>query len=304
MGFIAVQGSMTLEENTGRKFIALRSRVFLRSGKIIKITEPYGAYRTPAIQQYLRNGYLNYIKTGIGPVFYYAAPDGQSNHQGGNAFDIFNWSYVGEQIIKEEAWKLNLVRDASERWHWNNLPGPNHAYNPTTTAGGIDPAGLNNGTVLITLDWTDKLKGKWEATAGARLIGIDEKTADLASTARVNQIHDYEQNNPAAFPFIRSAIKAVADKIDSLYRRVDQIHDYEQLNGAAFPILRQDLSNLSQLVQKYGAPTVTIKADPKVFVDALKTPEVAQALGPAIAQHVVAALNGTTLTFGNKETTK
>lgn len=151
MAFIAVQGSLTLEENTGRKFLALRANVFRRTGKTILITSPYGAFRTPQQQGYLRQGYLTYSKTGLGPVFYYAAPVGQSNHEDGCAFDINNWAAVGEQVIKEEAAKLGLTRDPSERWHWNNLKGPRFAYSSTSLAGvGVTP--IYNVSNVNTLD--------------------------------------------------------------------------------------------------------------------------------------------------------
>jgi len=130
MGFIAVQGALTLEENTGRKFQALRAAVLARTGKLILITSPYGAFRTPAQQGYLRNGWEK-----DWPGFYYAAPVGESNHEDGCAFDINNWAAVGEQVIKEEAWKLGLVRDPSERWHWNNPRGPKFTFSPAALAG-------------------------------------------------------------------------------------------------------------------------------------------------------------------------
>jgi hypothetical protein len=114
------EGDLVLEELTAAKYKLLKQRVYNRVKRYTAITQPYGANRTSAQQQYLRNGYLNYQRTKKGPVFYYAAPDGQSNHQGGRAFDINNWEWVGEQVIKEEAEKLGLRRDPTERWHWND----------------------------------------------------------------------------------------------------------------------------------------------------------------------------------------
>jgi hypothetical protein len=115
------EGDLRLSVRTAAKYVLLKNNVHARTGKWIFITRPYGAGRTRAQQAYLRDGFVRRL-----PGFYYAAaPDTvQANHQdrgdGGHAFDINNWASVGERVIMEEARKVGLVRDPSERWHWND----------------------------------------------------------------------------------------------------------------------------------------------------------------------------------------
>jgi lysozyme family protein len=124
MTLVTIQGSMVAEANT----VAAFRLVDAHYGGRLTITSPYGANRTTAQQQYLRNLYL----AGKGS---YAAPAGQSNHQGGRALDISNWaSFPDLQTVMA---RYGFKRDPSERWHYNYTGA-------TSTAGG-------GGTVLAII---------------------------------------------------------------------------------------------------------------------------------------------------------
>lgn len=305
MAFIAVQGTLTLEENTGRKFLAHRAAVYARTGKVIIITAPYGAFRTPQQQGYLRSGW----ERGL-PGFYYAAPVGGSNHEDGDAYDVNNWAAVGEQVIKEEAWRLKLVRDPSERWHWNNPRGPYHDYNPA----GLALAGTT-GKVLIILSWETPLihtvTGK-PTPAGDFVRYLPAFFRDL--TARINQIHDWEQNDGSAFKGlvariaaavlggvgrntwehgIRHYAKGVGD-----VKAADYLVSAEMSAGKAVRELQDGEHGLAAIlaaIERRGAPTsMALEISPEQLVAALSDPRVAKALGPGIGQHVVDALHART----------
>jgi hypothetical protein len=173
MGAVRIgEGNLVLRRRTAAKYLTLKRNVYNRARKTIFITQPYGASRTREQQAYLRNGFDRKL-----PGFYYAAkPDTpQANHQdrdgeGGTAFDINNWAAVGEQIIKEEAAKLGLVRDPSERWHWND-----DGSNPATIdyslleGEGMDPR-QNEMLTRVNDFWTRGEAGKHEDGEGLRTL--------------------------------------------------------------------------------------------------------------------------------------
>jgi hypothetical protein len=115
MAFASIQG-MVAEANT----VAAFNRVNAAFGGRLRVTFPYGAYRTPGQQGILRNQYLS------NPAKYaYAAPVGQSNHEApGTALDINNWASF--PTLRNVMATFGFVRDPREQWHYN-YTGPRSA---------------------------------------------------------------------------------------------------------------------------------------------------------------------------------
>jgi hypothetical protein len=106
MALVTVQGSMVADANA----VAAFQRVDAYYGGRLVITAPYGANRTRAQQQKLRNDYL----AGRGS---YAAPPGDSNHEHGLAFDINNWAQFSD--LQTVMAHYGFRRDPVEKWHYN-----------------------------------------------------------------------------------------------------------------------------------------------------------------------------------------
>ena len=109
---VKVQGGLQLAQGTAARFETFRARVKARTGYTVRITGPYGAFRSPADQAHMRWLYL----TGQGA---YAAPVGDSMHEQGRAWDNSSWS-MHTGIVEEEAKAAGFVRDRVEKWHWND----------------------------------------------------------------------------------------------------------------------------------------------------------------------------------------
>lgn len=116
---VPIGGGLRLSAGTARAWFALVKAVRASTGRTLYLRNPYGAWRSWAMQAFLRTRYL----TGRGK-YPYALPAGKSNHEDGRAFDIAN--YVGvEKHINAAAKRLGLVRDRFEPWHYNFvLPEP------------------------------------------------------------------------------------------------------------------------------------------------------------------------------------
>jgi hypothetical protein len=110
MALSFVQGTMRAEKNTAAAF----KRVNKAFGGRLKISSPYGAYRTRAMQQKMYDLFLS----GRGAT---AARPGTSNHEGGKALDIWNWSSFPtlQAVMKANG----FVKDAHENWHYNYVGG-------------------------------------------------------------------------------------------------------------------------------------------------------------------------------------
>jgi hypothetical protein len=104
MTLVSVGNGQFLEHDTAAAFFQLRA-------DCLAISQPYGADRTWAEQAYLHGLW----RIGEGS---YAAPPGQSNHEDGDAFDLYNWAKAATWLA-QNAHKYGLTRDASERWHYN-----------------------------------------------------------------------------------------------------------------------------------------------------------------------------------------
>src|SRR5262245_23166754 len=78
-------------------------------------------FRTYAEQQYLYNGWVNYV-----PGFNLAAEPGKSNHQDGYAYDFAVSGYEGNPMydwLKSNAPAHGFVRTVNkEPWHWEYRP--------------------------------------------------------------------------------------------------------------------------------------------------------------------------------------
>lgn len=106
MGLSFIQGTLRAETATARAF----KRVNLRYGGRLKITAPYGAYRTRAQQGLLYRLY----KSGAGST---AARPGTSNHEGGRAVDVFNWAQF--PTLRALMAVEQFTPDPYEPWHYN-----------------------------------------------------------------------------------------------------------------------------------------------------------------------------------------
>ena len=112
---VSIGSGLKLEYGTARRWNALVAAVWKTTGRTLYLRPKYGAYRSRAMQTFLRLRYLAAPNR-----FPLALPPGQSNHEVGKAFDIANYGGIEPQI-KVAAKKLGLIRDPSEAWHWNNL---------------------------------------------------------------------------------------------------------------------------------------------------------------------------------------
>tara|TARA_R110000822_G_scaffold92458_4_gene213293 strand:+ start:1811 stop:2359 length:549 start_codon:yes stop_codon:yes gene_type:complete len=119
-----IQGTMRADSAT----VAAYKKVNKAFKGRLKITSPYGAYRTRAMQQKMYDLFLS----GRGAT---AARPGTSNHEGGKALDIWNWSSFPtlQAVMKANG----FVRDAHEQWHYNfvGVPAPKPIARPVVKRG-------------------------------------------------------------------------------------------------------------------------------------------------------------------------
>jgi hypothetical protein len=195
MAFADIQG-MIAEANT----VAAFNRVNAALGGKLRVTAPYGAYRSPAQQRLLRNQYLSNPKK-----YAYAAPVGQSNHEApGTALDINNWASF--PTLRNVMTTYGFKRDPYEQWHYN-YTGPRSApaaLNVTPIAAPPAPriptdlleeepmyiramtagsAGFARKSMIYT-----QAEGHWYAVTN--LVG-DGMVSPLASSGRLNLIDFY-----------------------------------------------------------------------------------------------------------------
>ena len=106
MALVYVQGLLKAQATTAAAF----KKVNAEFGGKLRISSPYGAWRSWAQQDKLHTLYMK----GLGPT---AALPGHSNHEAGDALDIWNWaSFPTLQAVMK---KHGFVRDAHEGWHYN-----------------------------------------------------------------------------------------------------------------------------------------------------------------------------------------
>jgi hypothetical protein len=131
VSLVQIQNAMLAEDRLSVAF----ARADAHYGGRLVITTPYGAYRSRADQQYLRNRYLSDPKR-----YPYAAPPGNSWHERGLAVDIANWAMFPdlEPVMKSYGFK----RDALEDWHYNYVGGGSAVADYTST-----PIGTNEDVV-------------------------------------------------------------------------------------------------------------------------------------------------------------
>lgn len=111
MALSFIQGTMRAERAT----VAAYKKVNKIFGGRLRITSPYGAWRSRAMQQKMYNLFLS----GRGST---AARPGTSNHEGGRAVDVWNWAQFSslQKVMKDHG----FTRDASEKWHYNFTGAP------------------------------------------------------------------------------------------------------------------------------------------------------------------------------------
>jgi len=111
MALSFIQGTMRADSAT----VAAFKKVNAIFGGKLKISSPYGAWRSPAQQNKLHDLFLQ----GRGPT---AVKSPFSNHEKGKALDIWNWSSFPtlQTVMKAHG----FVRDAHEQWHYNFVGAP------------------------------------------------------------------------------------------------------------------------------------------------------------------------------------
>jgi hypothetical protein len=245
------QLDLQLKRRTAAKYLTLRQRVYERTKKWIRITYAYGAKRSRADQQYLVDGWNKRL-----PGFYYAAPVGQSNHEPGEAFDINNWAEVGEAIIKEEAKKLGLVRDKSERWHWND-----DGTEPNTIDWSLIPG--ENDMDARQNEMLTRLNDSWTR-------GEEGKHEDGEHLRTVWDIQFHTKEGRKELGWLRKQVDEIVAAGGFLNARME--HIFKDGNGqpqftTPFDVLRHEpkehqntrdeIAALGELIEKQGAPAMT-----------------------------------------------
>jgi len=276
------EGELRLSPRTAAKYVLLKNNVHARTGKWIFITRPYGAGRTRAQQAYLRDGYDRRL-----PGFNYAAkPDTpQANHQdrgdGGHAFDINNWASVGEQVIIDEARKVGLVRDPSERWHWND--------NGVALASlGITPIEKENDMADITRDQMQQiaivlLDTGIETAVGPRTVKqalSDALLLGQAANTAIEKIPDGTARAVAAYPLDRPDLPQAKGKPQQT-----------QL-GTMISYLQTWVTQLDVLIRATGGAQLTddqVKEIGKVLAKSIPTPQVDEA---SLVRKIIAGVRG------------
>lgn len=117
MALSFIQGAMRAESAT----VAAFKKVNKAFGGKLKISSPYGAYRTRVMQQKMYDLFLS----GRGST---AAKPGTSNHEGGKAVDVWNWSSFStlQAVMKANG----FTRDTYEQWHYNFTGVPARKFSP------------------------------------------------------------------------------------------------------------------------------------------------------------------------------
>lgn len=261
------EGELRLSARTAAKYVLLKNNVKARTGKWIFITRPYGAGRTRAQQAYLRDGYDRRL-----PGFNYAAkPDTpQANHQdrgdGGHAFDINNWASVGEQVIMDEARKVGLVRDPSERWHWNDNGTALASLGITPIKEENDMADLTQGqvqwianTLLDTgIDTAVGPRTVKQALSDALLLGQAANTAiEKVPTGTAQAVASVLLDRPD-LPKVNGKPQrtSLGDMISYLQLWVTQLDDRIRSQGGT-PLTDEQIKGLAGIIAKsMPAPTV------------------------------------------------
>jgi hypothetical protein len=124
MALKRIQGVMRAEAVVVAQF----AKVNKRFGGKLKISAPYGAYRSRAAQLHLYKLFLS----GRGPT---AAAPGNSMHERGLALDIWNWASFPTLQASMKAY--GFTRDAKEQWHYNwvGIPLPKPVTRPVVKRG-------------------------------------------------------------------------------------------------------------------------------------------------------------------------
>jgi hypothetical protein len=110
-----VQGGIRLAHATAAKWAVLVDRAQDRFGITLRITAPYGGYRSIEDQWAM---WRDRSTSTTGVVAY----PGTSVHGFGRAIDIDNWGSLGSARLDALAADLGLVRNiAGERWHYQDV---------------------------------------------------------------------------------------------------------------------------------------------------------------------------------------
>jgi hypothetical protein len=121
MTLVTVQGTIRLDSRAAAGWRAMVAACQSATGVVLRITEPYGGYRTLAQQWAMWNDRTT-STTGL------VAYPGTSVHGSGLCVDISNWGLAAEWL-RREARRYGFTRTIpTEPWHFQ--------HNGTTTAGG------------------------------------------------------------------------------------------------------------------------------------------------------------------------
>jgi hypothetical protein len=112
MALVYVQGLLKTEAVTAAAF----KKVNAEFGGKLKISTPYGAWRSWAMQNKLHTLFMK----GLGPT---AALPGHSNHESGYALDIWNWASFPTlpTVMKKHGFILDVP---GEKWHYHFVGTP------------------------------------------------------------------------------------------------------------------------------------------------------------------------------------
>ncbi|ACY35932.1 endolysin [Clavibacter phage CMP1] len=245
------QMDLQLKRRTAAKYLTLRRNVFNRTKRWITITYAYGAKRSNADQQFLVNGWNKRL-----PGFYYAAPVGKSNHQPGEAFDIYNWAWVGEAVIKEEAAKLGLRRDPSERWHWNDDGSEPSAIDWSLLEDnmGLEP---REHVMLTRLNdfWTQGEPGMHEDGLGYRLVRDGSRAAGDARDISAG-IRDKIAELEKAGAFLNTRMEHIFP--DSAGKpRYTTAFDVIRYEPKEHQNTRDEIAGIKEYIEAMAAPALT-----------------------------------------------
>jgi peptidoglycan hydrolase-like protein with peptidoglycan-binding domain len=124
MALKRIQGVMRAEAVVVAQF----AKVNKRFGGKLKISAPYGAYRSRAAQLHLYKLFLS----GRGPT---AAAPGNSMHERGLALDIWNWALFPTLPAVMKAYGFTPI--PGEKWHYNftGVPVPKPVTRPVIKRG-------------------------------------------------------------------------------------------------------------------------------------------------------------------------
>jgi len=212
---VIVQGQLFLSPEMANKFFHVREYVYRETGITIIISSPYGAGRVGDMQAFLRRMWDLKV-----PGWYYAAPEGQSNHEFPfDAVDIWNWKSV-EAALNKAARIYGLKRDAVEGWHYNNIKSVKvRPFNPKIP---VKPAILPRKTqdmeiitrvktgdqFAIAPQYIKHLTNEAQVKAGASVLYLDDQALAVDDNMFGSLIETYGIPREQVYNFDRTDIPA------------------------------------------------------------------------------------------------